>query len=333
MRGTLALLVASATLWAATPAASPKEISLPGGEGGIGFDDLRYSSALRCFLVPAGRTGMLHLVDPATLQLQTANVGATRPASAGGHGDGVTSADDGKGFVYLVDRTTRELLALDASTRRVFSRTKLGASPDYVRTVAPTREIWVTEPDAEKIEVFRLRDAKPITVGSIAVPGGPESLVVDPERKRAYANLWKGTTVAIDLASRSIVARWKDGCDGARGLALDGPGALLIVGCAEGKVTALDVKTGAVRGSAATGAGVDIVDYDASRKHVYAPGGKAATLTVVGVGAGGKLTALGDLPAAEGAHCVASDGDGHVIVCAPKSGTLLAYTDPFPASK
>jgi len=133
MRGTLALLLASATLWAATPAAPPKEISLPGGEGGIGFDDLRYSSALRCFLVPAGRTGMLHLVDPATLQLQTANVGATRPASAGGHGDGVTSADDGKGFVYLVDRTTRELLALDASTRRVFSRTRLGASPNPLR--------------------------------------------------------------------------------------------------------------------------------------------------------------------------------------------------------
>jgi hypothetical protein len=333
MRPALAFVLASSLLAAAVPAAPPKEIVLPEGQGGIGFDDLRYAPALQSFLVGAGRTGMVHFLDAATLRIVTAVVDSPKPASAGGHGDGVTSADEGKGFVYAIDRTTKEVVGIDPSTRRVFTRTKLSASPDYVRWVAPTREIWVTEPDAEKIEVFRLRDAKPITVGSIAVPGGPESLVVDAARKRAYAHLWKGTTVAIDLASRSIVARWKNGCDGSRGIALDGPAGLLFTGCSEGKVTALDLAKGKLVGEAPTGAGVDIIDYDPARRHVYAPGGKAATLTIVAVRPGGKLAALGSMPAAEGAHCVATDGAGHVLVCAPKAGTLLAFEDPYPAEK
>jgi hypothetical protein len=74
---------------------------------------------------------------------------------------------------------------------------------------------------------------------------------------------------------------------------------------------------------------VDIIDYDPSRRHVFAPGGKAKTLTIVGVGEGGALTALGSFPAAAGSHCAATDGAGHVVVCDPGRGRLLLYTDPF----
>src|SRR6187200_1920565 len=45
-------------------------IALPGGEGGIGFDDLRYSPRLRRVLVPAGRTGAVDLVDLATGEVE-----------------------------------------------------------------------------------------------------------------------------------------------------------------------------------------------------------------------------------------------------------------------
>jgi hypothetical protein len=42
----------------------PTTIQLPGGESGIGLDDLRYSRKLGRVLVPAGRTGNLDLIDP-----------------------------------------------------------------------------------------------------------------------------------------------------------------------------------------------------------------------------------------------------------------------------
>src|SRR5689334_12639841 len=45
-------------------------IALPGGAGGIGFDDLAYDTSLGKVIVPAGATGNLDLIDPANLQVQ-----------------------------------------------------------------------------------------------------------------------------------------------------------------------------------------------------------------------------------------------------------------------
>src|SRR6185295_3421600 len=100
----------------------------------------------------------------------------------------------------------------------------LAASPDYVRWVAPTGEVWVTEPDAEQIEVFTAPPdgtSAPKQAALVKVKGGPESLVIDPTRGRAYTHLWKSATVAVDLRSRAIVATWPNSCEGSRGIALD----------------------------------------------------------------------------------------------------------------
>jgi hypothetical protein len=94
----------------------------------------------------------------------------------------------------------------DPSKRTVVAQTRLASSPDYVRWVEPTGEVWVTQPDEERIEVFALSAAGPPTPAHrafLAVPGGPESLVVDVSRGRAYTHLWSGTTVAIDVAKRA----------------------------------------------------------------------------------------------------------------------------------
>src|SRR5260221_14779685 len=57
-----ATLAASGTI-TATP------LALPGGEGGIGFDDMRFAPALHKVLVPAGRSGNLDLINPDTKQV------------------------------------------------------------------------------------------------------------------------------------------------------------------------------------------------------------------------------------------------------------------------
>src|SRR5439155_14313407 len=66
-------------------------VSLPGGNGGIGFDDLRFSSALGKVLVPAGRTGALDLVDPATLAVSRITGFGETAGYDGGHDVGPTS--------------------------------------------------------------------------------------------------------------------------------------------------------------------------------------------------------------------------------------------------
>jgi len=311
-------------------------VPIPGGEGGIGFDDLRYSGRLGRVLVPAGRTGTLCLVDPESGSVDRIAGFAEAEGFSGGHGDGTTSVDEGQGLLFAIDRTSKRVDIVDPAARAIVASAPLAADPDYVRFVASTRELWVTEPGAEQIEVFDLGPSPrttPRSAGVIAVPGGPESLVVDETRHRAYTHLWEGATLAIDLHARTTVSRWTNGCSGSRGIALDEPRGFLFVGCAEGQAVVLDVAhDGKELSRAATGKGVDIIDYDPERGHLYVPGAKSATLTILGVSVAGQLSVLGAFPAVQGAHCATTDGKGRVFVGDPGHGRLLVVADEFPAS-
>jgi len=314
------------------PGQEPAAVEIPGGPAGIGFDDLRFAPSLKRLLVPSGRAGVLAMVDPATRFVETVPGFSAKAAYSGGHDDGVTSADEGKGWLFATDRTSGLLTIVDPRARKIVGTAKLSGPPDYVRFVEAAGEVWVTEPDKERIEIFRLSPGNPpsLTHGSfVPVPGGPESLVVDAKRGRAYTHLWGGKTVAIDVKSHRVLATWSNGCAGSRGIALDEPRDFLFVGCGEGKAVVLDVATGKELSSLTAGNGVDIIDYSDKLSHLYFPGGKSATMAILGVSAKGELTLLGTVPTAAGSHCVATDGSGKVFVCDPKKGRLLVFEDKY----
>jgi len=319
-------------------ATTPSVVALnpPEGSGGIGFDDLRFDPTLGKLLVPAGRTGKVDLVDPSTQAVTPIAGFSSQQDFKGGHDDGPTSADAGRGLIFATDRTIRRLDAVDPATHAIVTTAALASSPDYVRYVAPTGELWVTEPDREQIEVFGLssdKTASLVLLGAIVVKGGPESLIIDPGRGRAYTHLWNGATVAIDLKSRTQAARWPNGCDGSRGIALDVPHGWLFAGCAEGKAVVLDVDhNGQQLANLAVGAGVDVIDYSPTLEHLYLPGASSATMAIVGVSATGALSVLGTVATAPDAHCVVADNQRHAWVCDPNRGQLLQVTDPFPAT-
>ncbi len=327
--------------------AKPVALALPGGEAGIGFDDLGWAGTLHRVLAPGGRTGKLALIDPASQKLVTVGgFSQDTDAFAGGHGEGTTSADAGGGLLFASDWSRTEVVIIDPASLKVIGHQRLAGGPDYVRWVAPLGELWVTEPGKKQIETFTLvsgvsgvsgaKGSKDTLAkrGAIAISGGPESLVIDATRKRAYTHTWQDETVAIDLDKHAEVARWNNGCKGSRGIALDEPRGLVFVGCEEGRATVLDVAHGGKRvASVATGKGVDIIAYAPALAHLYVPGGDSATLTIVGVGKTGALTTLGSVAVAADSHCVAADDRGHAYVCDPKHGALLVVTDPFPATR
>ena len=325
----LALLLAASS--ACAQPYSGESIAIANDRKGIGFDDLRYSRAMRRVLVPAGRLGAIVLIDP--VSHRTTSIGGLSAESSwgGGHGEGTTSVDDGEGKLFATDRTARQVVILDPAGRRVIARAALGAGPDYVRYVAATREVWVTEPDAERIEIFRVGPAHDslARVASIAVPGGPESLVIDSAGGRAFTHLWSGTTLVIDLRSRAITAKWPNGCNGSRGIAWDEQSHFVFAGCAEGKAVVLDAAHGGrILASRSAGSGVDIIDYDPARRHLYLPGARSATMTIFAVAATGALTPLATVPTAKGAHCVAVDGTD-AYVCDPDHGRILVVRDAY----
>lgn len=312
----------------AQAAAKPKIVGIPGGEYGLGFDDISYSAALRRAVIPSATTGAINLIDPVSLAIETIPVFPPVTDARRGHGEGVTSADIGDGFIFATDRTSRKLGAIEIPSRKLVASATLGGGPDYVRYVAPTREVWVTEPRAQRIEVFSLgRDTTPFHAAFIEVPGGPESLLIDAKAGRAYANLWTDSTIAIDLKERKEVARWKNGCRGSRGLAFDAARNFLFVGCAEGKLEVLDSRAGKHLGEATSGDGVDIIAYNQKLSHVYLPGARSATMATIEISTTGAAKLLGEVTTAKGAHCAAADDANHIYVCNPYGGSILVFTD------
>lgn len=308
---------------------SGQSIAISKDGKGIGFDDLRYSAALHRVLVPAGRTGELVLVDPANHQTEViAGVTAER-SYGGGHSEGTTSVDEGDGALYATDQSSQQVVIIDPVTRHVTFRVRLAGEPDYVRYVAPVHESWITEPDSERIEIFTIsaKHDRLEHAAFLPVPGGPESLVIDAAGGRAFTHLWSGSSVEIDVRSRKIVAQWPNRCGGSRGIAYDAHSHFLFAGCAEGKAVVMDVaERGKVLATASTGSGVDIIDYDPVRRHLYVPGARNATMTIFSVGAEGRLTALATRTTARGAHCVTTDGRA-AYVCDPDRGRILVIPD------
>jgi DNA-binding beta-propeller fold protein YncE len=287
-------------------------------------------------LAPAGRTGQLDLLDPDTFAVDTIGGFGTAGGYGGGHDDGPTSVDEGEAWLFVTDRTTRLLNVVDPRARTVVASVPVAASPDYVRWVASTRELWVTEPGAGQVEIFSLPASgapAPSHSGSVAIANGPESMVVDAIRGRAYVHRWQSSTVAIDVASRSVVAEWPNACAASRGIALDESRGLLIVACDEGTVSVLDVdQGGAIRSTLAVGSGFDVVGYDAARAHLYAAGPACRCLMMFGIDGKGSLSLLGRFDAPSASHCATADGRGHAWVCDPDGGRLWRVDDPFPAS-
>lgn len=329
--------VAALFLIATAAGAAAETIPVPDGARGIGFDDIQYAPGLKRVLVPGGRTGRLLVIDPAT-NAAASIVGFSSTASfKGGHGDGTTSAtelDGNAGLVVATDRGSRTLKVADAKRNAVVGSVKLAAAPDYVRVVPSAHEVWVTEPSRKQIEVFHAGGGAELThVTNIAVPDGPESLVIDASRRRAYSHTWTDQSFAIDLETHKLLSTWLNGCRQSRGIALDEKRGLLFAGCAEGKATVVDLRTSKVVSTAEAGADIDSIAFAATLGHLYVPGGGSADLSIFGVSSGGKLTLLGKAATAADAHTVAFDpGTRRLFVGAPARGTVLVIPDPFPSS-
>lgn len=306
-------------------------LSLPGGAAGIGFDDMRFSPTLAQLLIPAGRTGSLDLVDPSSEEL-TAIPGFPTAASYTGDATfGVTSADEGDDTIFATDRTTRTLTRIDPKAKAVTATFALAATPGYVRYVALTHEVWVTEPSARQIEIVSLAGADGgvgLSAAATLAVDGAESLELDPAAGLAFTGA-STSTIAIDVSKRAIIATWPNGCKSSRGLAVDPGHGWVLAACNEGRLVVLSEHTGAMLGAVTTGGGVDRIAYDAKRTRAYVPSPASASLAVVALTATGVPKVLGSVQATPDAHCVVTPGAGEIFVCVPSKGQIAYLFDPF----
>jgi len=334
-------------------------VTLPGNPGSIAFDDLLYDSRLGKVIVPGAGTGKLALINPDTLDVQVVE-GFSQQSSEISGSAGTTSAAVVRGLIYAIDIGAMKLNVIDPSSASIIGSAPVQATPEYVRFMAATNELWVTEPVKEQIEVFSAPTADPFTpvhVGVISVPNGPEGLVVDRSRGLAYTNQSGiGMTAVIQVQTHGILDQWGNGCSDARGLAVDEERSYLFVACNEGKIVMMDASDdGKQLASQIYGGDVHAIAYNPRLEHVYLPSGASAILAIFGVShtastsgtatpeasssAGSptptstlSLVRLGTVDTALNADCVTVDDKDGIWVCDPSNGRLLLARDTFPAS-
>lgn len=319
------------TRQATTAGVTTEAVELPGGKPGIGFDDVQWSDALGRVIVPGGRTGKVFLIDPDSLAVTAVSGFSKSSEYDGGHDFGVTSAVEGEGFLYAVDRTTTELVQVDLASGKRVHALRLQGEPDYVRFIAGTHELWVTEPHDGTIEVVELGKDNPPSLRSVRrveVPRGPEALVIDADHGRAYTNSFIGTTYAVDLRTHEVVQQFDNDCALSLGMAVDAKRRRVYVACAAGSVGAFAADTGAALGRVEVGFGVDIIAYDARHRRVLAPSTRNGQLTSIRAGKDA-LGVAAIANAARDANCVVADEQGRAWVCDPKRGRMLRVTFPL----
>ena len=131
-------------------------VAIAGGDGGIGFDDMVYSPDLHKVFVPAGHTGKLYLIDPASFAMTSVGGFSSSAVMEKGHEVGISSADEGEGFIFAADHGKHDLAAVDLKSGVVAATADLAGDADYVRYVGgQNHEFWVTEPHNKQIEVFK----------------------------------------------------------------------------------------------------------------------------------------------------------------------------------
>jgi DNA-binding beta-propeller fold protein YncE len=179
--------------------------------------------------------------------------------------------------------------------------------------------VWVIDPKADKI------------VGTVTVAGAPEEVKYDPVTDRLYQNIKPASCVqVIDPVSRRVIATWPTApATGPHGLVVDGKAHRLFAAGSNGKLVAIDTRTGKVIGSTDIARGADQIAMDPALKRIYCACGSGSVSVVEETAAG--VSRLGDVPSPAGTHTICVDPKTHSVwVCYSDShdSYLMQYAVP-----
>jgi DNA-binding beta-propeller fold protein YncE len=246
------------------PLTLKQSIDLPAVEGRI--DHLAIDVAHRQLFVAALGNNTVEVVDLAK--------GARARSLPGFHEpQGIAVAPDLDLFA-VANGESGDLVIAALADAAVKGTVRLSDDADNVRYDARAKRflaahgsgaISVIDPVARKV------------VGSVSLPGHPESFRLEQRGTRLYANVPAADAVAaIDRQTMKVDAQWT--LIGARAnypLALDEEGHRLFVGCRHpAKIVILDTSSGRQSGAIDICGDTDDLFYDAARKRLYVSCGK-----------------------------------------------------------
>jgi DNA-binding beta-propeller fold protein YncE len=309
-----------------------KPVPLPGVTGNLSFDYLGIDRARGTVWVPVGNTGSADAYDIASGKITKVDGFKTAEREVRGKKRvmGPSAVTVGDGVVYIGNRATSEVCAVDLKTMKVGKCLKTASPTDGVAYVASTKEVWVTTPDDHSLTVLDASKPEALKAKTtVKTPGEVEGYAVDESRGVFFTNLEdKGSTLAVDVKTHAVKATWNPGCNekGPRGVAVDVARNFVFVACTD-HVQVLDAgHDGAKLGKIETGGGVDNLDWIDAKQLLVVASREAARVSLIHVDDKGELSLAATGDTAPGARNAVADANGNVYVPAPESGQLLVLT-------
>ena len=261
---------------------------IPGPDGG--WDYVRVDTAANRVLVVRGSSVMA--VDLASKAVTTGLAPGVR----------LHDALPVNGELLVTNGGTATAVFADAKTGASLAVVPTGKGPDAA-TYDPVSGL-VLVMDHAGGQVTLIDPKAHAAVATIDVGGDMEAAAV--ANGRAYVNIEDKNEIAvIDIARRSIVARWPlPGCDGPTGIVLIS-GQRLLSAC-DGASVIVDIASGKVIQTLKTGKGADGVAYDSGRNLAFVPSGHDGTLAVIALG-GKQAKIIQTLPTQRSARTIAID--------------------------
>jgi DNA-binding beta-propeller fold protein YncE len=226
-------------------------------------------------------------------------------------GPAVGIAVDPKTGNYFVSvQDDKRVAVVDAATLKETGSIAMDAETDAIIFDAEDRRVFVTNDNGRYVWVIDPDTLK--VVAAIAIPGTPECMAHDAASHRVYLNLKSTSQVAaIDTRSNEIVAQWPTAPAAApHGMAFDARTSLIFSSGDNGKLVAIDARSGRVTGSANIAAKVDQIAFDPDTRRVYCAGtGRMSVVQESGEG----LQSLGEVETAATAKNVAVDPKTHAV--------------------
>ena len=234
-------------------------------------------------------------------------------------GPAVGIAADTQGCKYYVSVQDDKLVAIvDAVTLAEIGSIPTPGETDAILYDAKDHRVYVTNDNGKYLWVIDPAAGQVVAV--IEVPGGPECMAHDAATDRIYLNIKNLNEVAvIDTKTNAVVALWPTApATGPHGLAFDAAAGRIYVSGDNGKLVALDTKTGRVVGSTEITEKVDQIAFDTGTRRVFCAG--PDHLSVVEATASG-VKFLGNVDSAATAKNVAVDPTTHQVWTTYTDGT------------
>jgi DNA-binding beta-propeller fold protein YncE len=215
-----------------------------------------------------------------------------------------TAADPESRYYYVSVQDPGRVAVIDAESLKEVKSVKTAGPTDAIIFEPKNHRVYVTHDDGAEVWVIDPATAK--IIDAVAIPGVPEFMAYDEQTDRIYLNIKDKDLVAvIDPATNKVVKQWSTApAHAPHGLAIDSARERIYSAGANGKLVAIDTRSGALAGSVDITSGVDQIAFDAAGGLVYCAGpGKLSMVRT----AGGELTPVGSLATAASARNVAVD--------------------------